>query len=91
MAPMNALDKYFSFQPHREIRVKCDDDFTLLSMVEQGLGVTAMPKLSLNNLTHKVTVIELTPPVSRTLGIALPNNPSKEVLGFTKFLCDRFK
>lgn len=91
MAPMNALDRYFSLLPQKEIRVKCDDDSTLLSMVEQGLGATAMPKLSLYNLTQKVSVIELLPPVSRKLGIALPNNSSKAITDFAEFLCHHFK
>ncbi len=90
MAPMNALDKYFTYTPQNEIRVNCDDDFTLLSMVEQGLGVTAMPELSLNHLTHDVSVKNLEPVVSRSLGVALPNNPTKSAVEFTAFLRNSF-
>lgn len=82
MAPMNALDKYFTYVPQNKIRVKCDDDYTLLSMVEQGLGVKAMPKLSLSHLTHNVFISKLTPQVSRTLGITLPNKPTKVIQDF---------
>lgn len=46
-APMNALNRYLSIQPKNQLRVNCDDDSTLLSMVAQRLGVTAMPELCL--------------------------------------------
>lgn len=90
MAPMNALDKYLSMHPLNQLRVKCDDDSTLLSMVEQGIGVTAMPQLCLQKLPEHVRVLELLPPTKRVLGVALPNSPSKEATRFARFLCRKF-
>ena len=90
MAPMNALDRYLSVRPADQLRVNCDDDSTLLSMVAQGIGVTAMPRLCLQTLPERVRVLELTPPVKRVLGVALPNSPTKEAVRFARYLCRRF-
>lgn len=90
MAPMNALDSYLSICPTNQLRVNCDDDSTLLSMVAQGIGVTAMPQLCLQNLPENVRVLKLTPPTKRVLGVALPNSPSKEAARFAHYLCEKF-
>lgn len=90
MAPMNALDRYLSVCPADQLRVNCDDDSTLLSMVAQGIGVTAMPQLCLKNLPEQIRVLRLTPPTKRVLGVALPNSPSKEAARFARFLCRKF-
>lgn len=52
--PMNALNRYLSIQPKNQLRVNCDDDSTLLPMVAQRLGVTAMPELCLQNPSENV-------------------------------------
>lgn len=90
MAPMNALDRYLSVNPTNQLRVNCDDDSTLLSMVAQGIGVTAMPQLCLHNLPENVRVMQLLPETKRVLGVALPNSPSKEASRFAQFLRSRF-
>ncbi len=90
MAPMNALDQYLLVCPGNQLRVNCDDDSTLLSMVAQGIGVTAMPQLCLQKLPEQVQVLELTPPTKRVLGVALPNSPSKEAARFARYLCRKF-
>ena len=90
MAPRNALEQYLSIRPSDQLRVNCDDDSTLLSMVAQGIGVTAMPQLCLQHLPEQVRVLRLTPQTKRVLGVALPNSPSKEASRFARFLCRRF-
>lgn len=90
MAPMNALDSYLTVCPADQLRVNCDDDSTLLSMVAQGIGVTAMPQLCLQKPPENVRVLTLTPPTKRVLGVALPNAPSKEAVRFAHYLCRKF-
>ena len=86
MAPLNALGSHLSVSPIDMLQVNCDDDSTLLSMVAQGLGVTVMPRLSLQKLPRDVQVMELIPAAKRVLGIALPNSPSRAALEFSSFL-----
>lgn len=86
MAPLNVLEKHLAVLPKKQINVNCDDDSTLLSMVAQGLGVTAMPNLSLQNVPETVRVVRLVPQTKRVLGVALPNSPSKAAIEFANFL-----
>ena len=90
MAPMNALDSYLSVCPANQLKVNCDDDSTLLSMVAQGIGVTAVPKLCLQAPPENVRILGLTPPTKRVLGVALPNSPIKEAVRFARYLCRKF-
>lgn len=90
MAPLNALDQYLSVRPADQLRVNCDDDSTLLSMVAQGIGVTAMPQLCLQTPPEQVRVLALTPPTKRVLGVALPNSPTREAARFARYLCRTF-
>ena len=90
MAPMDALDSYLSVCPANQLRVNCDDDSTLLSMVAQGIGVTAIPQLCLQKPPEQVCILKLTPPAKRVLGVALPNSPSKEASRFARHLCRKF-
>lgn len=90
MAPMNALDRHLSVKPEKQLRVNCDDDSTLLSMVAQGLGVTVMPLLSIGKLPENVRRLELLPRTQRVLGVALPNSPDRAAIAFCSFLRKRF-
>lgn len=90
MAAMNALTHYLSVTPANQLRVNCDDDSTLLSMVAQGIGVTAMPQLCLQAPPDQIRILKLTPPTKRVLGIALPHSPTKESARFARYLCQKF-
>ena len=86
MAPMNALEFHLEVLSHRQLNVSSDDDSSILAMVAQGLGVTAMPWLSLRNLPENLRVLELDPIPHRVLGVALPKNPTKGAANFAAFL-----
>lgn len=90
MAPLNALTFYLSWQPKKSIQINSDDDSTLLHMVAQGIGVTAMPGLSLHSLPDGVRVMELVPETKRILGAAVPASPRKELQEFIAFLTENF-
>lgn len=46
------------------------DDYAVIAMVEQGLGVSIMPKPVLKGTSRKVVALELEPSAHRDLGIA---------------------
>ena len=48
-------------------RVK--DDYTILAMVESGLGVSVLPHLLLQRTSYRVHAARLMPPVARRMGI----------------------
>jgi len=86
MAPMNALAHHLDVLSHQQLTVSSDDDSSILAMVAQGLGVTAMPWLSLRNLPENLRVLELDPIPRRVLGVALPKTPTKAAASFAAFL-----
>lgn len=60
------------FQPRVRYRVR--DDYTVMALVECGLGVSILPRLVLNRSPYHIAVLELSPPCSRRMGIVLPRN-----------------
>lgn len=73
------------------VRLRVHDDYSILSMVEQGLGVSMLAELVLRKTSYSVTVLPIEPTVERTMGIvakdrgALPL-ASKE---FIRFVMER--
>ena len=64
-----ALDKA-GLRPNVKFSTK--DDYAILAMVRQGLGVSIMPELLLRGQSGGVAVRPLDPPSSRILALALP-------------------
>ena len=87
----SALDMLFPKMPAECITVYADSEKTALTMVEKGLGVTALPALCLKNISNHVKLIPIMPKMARTLGIALPNAPTKIAQEFSKFLRQHIK
>ena len=56
-----------------DIRFQTADDYALISMVENGLGICITHELVLKSDNHNVVVKELSPPATRTIAIAIPN------------------
>lgn len=54
------------------IRFTTKDDYAIIAMVGQGLGVSIMPELLLQGHRAGVAVRPIDPPVSRTLALAVP-------------------
>ena len=56
---------------HPNLQYTVNDDFAILSMVEQGLGVSIMPELVLQSSGRSFAAIPLEHPRSRQIGIAV--------------------
>ena len=54
------------------IRFTTKDDYAIIAMVEQGLGVSIMPELLLRGRGDGVALRPLDPPASRMLALAVP-------------------
>lgn len=54
------------------IRFSTKDDYAIIAMVEQGLGISIMPELLLKGRNDNVAIKELVPPSRRTIGLAIP-------------------
>ena len=54
------------------IRFTTKDDYAIIAMVSQGLGVSIMPELLLSGRTEQIETRPRDPPASRTLALAVP-------------------
>ena len=65
------------------IRYSTKDDYALIAMVRQGLGVSIVPELLLENHRDAIEARKLIPPVTRTIALAIPkDDPSPAVMAF---------
>lgn len=55
---------------HPNIQFRVYDDYTIISMVEKGLGIAILPELILDNIGYKIIKKKIHPPIVRTIGIA---------------------
>lgn len=53
------------------LRLQTRDDYAIMSMVEQGLGISILPKLILRRIPYDVVIKPLDKPAYRTIGIAM--------------------
>ena len=51
------------------IRMTMHDDYSILSMVEQGLGVTILPELVLRKQSYEIVMLPIKPMVMRKISI----------------------
>lgn len=51
------------------IKLRVHDDYSILSMVEQGLGISILTKLVLHKTSYHVVSLPIEPPIIRTMGI----------------------
>ena len=54
------------------VKLTTKDDYAIIAMVEQGLGISILPELLMMGQTANVCVKELDVPARRTIGVAVP-------------------
>ena len=55
-----------------QVRYTLNDDFSVMSMVSHGFGITIMPELILKNFNLPLSTRPMDPPQHRLIGIASP-------------------
>lgn len=60
--------KQNNLQPNIQYRVY--DDYTIMSMVEKGLGIAILPELILDKISYNIVKKKIFPPIIRTISIA---------------------
>lgn len=61
------------------------DDYAIMSMVENGLGISILPELILKRIPYHITVKKLSVPAYRNIGLALKNSKTSS-LAVRKFI-----
>lgn len=69
------------------------DDYTIMNMVEQGLGISILPKLVLLRHHQDIVVRSLTPALHRDICVAYKNDESISIAGklFVDFITENTK
>lgn len=58
---------------HPNVQYRAHDDYTIMSMVENGLGISILPELIMNRVSYQLVTKKISPPIIRTIGIAYKN------------------
>ena len=58
--------------PEIDVQYHVADDYSILTMVENRLGIAILPELVLKNTNHRVIARQLQPQLRRTLGVIYP-------------------
>jgi DNA-binding transcriptional LysR family regulator len=69
------------------IRMTMHDDYSILSMVEQGLGVTILPELVLRKQSYDIAILPTEPMVMRKISI-ITRNPNELPIAAKRFIDD---
>lgn len=68
--PLNAFHQN-GLEPN--IRLRVHDDYSILSMVEAGLGVSVLPELVLRRTNYQVAILPTDPVIVRKIGLVMRN------------------
>ena len=82
--------KQNNLQPNIQYRVH--DDYTIMSMIEKGLGISILPELVLNRINYNIVTKKIVPPIVRTIGIAFKNKNALPIASkyFIDFLVKQY-
>ena len=78
-------------RPH--IRFLTKDDYAIIAMVEQGLGIAIMPELLLRGRTDNIVALELKPQARRTIALAVTEQGQQSPAArmFADFVIERVR
>ncbi|MFJ7933340.1 LysR family transcriptional regulator [Sporosarcina sp. NPDC096371] len=79
-----------NLQPN--IQYQVHDDYSIMAMVEQGLGLTVLPKLVLNRCPYNIVTKTISPSVFRTISLAYKNKKVLPIASrrFIDFIIERY-
>ncbi|MDU4960996.1 MAG: LysR family transcriptional regulator [Sporomusaceae bacterium] len=82
--------KRHNLQP--DIHYRVHDDYTIMSMIEKGLGISILPELVLNRVNYNIVIKKISPAIIRTIGIAFKQLPALPIASraFIDFLVKRY-
>lgn len=61
------LQRIVAQHPELDVQYRVADDYSVLNMVENGLGVALLPEIVLRNTNRSVVALPVSPPVRRSL------------------------
>lgn len=78
---------------HPNIQYKVHDDYTIMAMVENGLGISILSELVLRRTNYQFIKKHINPTINRTIGIAFTNKKTLPISSryFIDFIVERFE
>jgi DNA-binding transcriptional LysR family regulator len=70
------LEAFHSCNLEPNIKFCIHDDFTIMTMVEAGLGISILPELVLRRTNYRVALRPVNPPIIRTIAIGFKDKSS---------------
>ncbi|MDO4174183.1 MAG: LysR family transcriptional regulator [Eubacteriales bacterium] len=73
------------------VRMRVHDDYSILSMVESGLGVSILPELVLRKTNYQVSIVPIMPVLTRKIGLVMQDKNAMPIASkyFIRYLCER--
>ncbi len=68
--PNSAEEAFLAAGLTPKLKFLVHDDYTILAMIEEGLGIGILPAAILKHTNYRFNSIKITPPISRRIGIA---------------------
>ena len=54
-----------------KVRIRVHDDYSILSMIESGLGISILPELILRKTNYNVAILPIKPVITRKIGLVM--------------------
>ncbi|MEY9869045.1 DNA-binding transcriptional LysR family regulator [Peribacillus sp. B2I2] len=83
--------KQYNFEPDTQYRVY--DPYAIMSMIEQELGISILPKLLLNRCPYNIVTKTITPSIIRTITLAYKDKRVLPIASryFIDFIIERYR
>lgn len=74
------------------VQYRAHDDYTIMSMIENGLGIAILPKLVMTRHSYRVETRAVDPPLFRTIALAFRNRKAMPIASrhFLDFIVERY-
>ncbi|NRD79847.1 LysR family transcriptional regulator [Bacillus sp. BRMEA1] len=88
--PLTIFNQH-NFEPNIQYRVY--DDYTIMSMIEQGLGISILPKLVLSRCPYHIVTKSISPAVVRTISLAYKDKRILPIASrfFIDFIVEKYR
>ncbi|MFD7523274.1 LysR family transcriptional regulator [Paenibacillus chitinolyticus] len=83
--------KQYFLEPNIQYRVH--DDYAIMSMIEQGLGISILPELVLDRCPYNIVTKSISPSVTRTISLAYKDKRVLPIASryFIDFIIERYR
>lgn len=71
------------------VKLYVHDDYSILSMIETGLGISILPELVLRKTNYNVAILPLKPAVKRKIGLVMKDKNALTIA--SKYFIDYIK